>query len=191
MEERDGRNGWKGRGCLAAMAVAGLAVGPTVAGGGENAPNVRLTHNTQRFAVARALGGALQRLDGPECQTLLDEFADASGRPLRVALETTGLSAPEYLRRVFFYDGPERLCGNSGLAVTTPGSRAVFICGSRFVREMSSNGRHAEAAIIHEMLHSLGLGENPPSSDYINMRVLVRCGQQRGVNAKAVATARP
>jgi hypothetical protein len=28
------------------------------------------------------------------------------------------------------------------------------------------------------MLHSLGLGENPPTSDHITARVLARCGAQ-------------
>jgi hypothetical protein len=30
--------------------------------------------------------------------------------------------------------------------------------------------------IIHEILHSLGLGENPPSSDEITKQVAARCG---------------
>ena len=35
---------------------------------------------------------------------------------------------------------------------------------------------YAEAVIIHETLHSLGLGENPPSSQAITHRVLQQCG---------------
>jgi hypothetical protein len=42
---------------------------------------------------------------------------------------------------------------------------------------MSRNSRHAEALVIHEMLHSLGLGENPPPSDEITARVRARCGE--------------
>jgi hypothetical protein len=33
----------------------------------------------------------------------------------------------------------------------------------------------AEAYVIHEMLHSLGLGENPPSSLAITAKVMSRC----------------
>jgi hypothetical protein len=33
-----------------------------------------------------------------------------------------------------------------------------------------------ENTLIHEMLHSLGLGENPPSSGEINGQVMRRCG---------------
>jgi hypothetical protein len=31
--------------------------------------------------------------------------------------------------------------------------------------------------VIHEMLHSLGLGENPPSSREITKQVTARCGR--------------
>jgi len=34
-----------------------------------------------------------------------------------------------------------------------------------------------QATIIHEMLHSLGLGENPPAPRYITDRVKQRCWQ--------------
>jgi hypothetical protein len=33
-----------------------------------------------------------------------------------------------------------------------------------------------EILLIHEFLHTLGLGENPPTSDAITQRVAVRCG---------------
>ncbi len=38
----------------------------------------------------------------------------------------------------------------------------MLVCGPRLERQMTRNTRHAEATIIHEMLHSLGLRENPP-----------------------------
>jgi hypothetical protein len=34
----------------------------------------------------------------------------------------------------------------------------------------------AESIVIHEMLHTLGLGENPPSSQEITQQVKRRCG---------------
>jgi hypothetical protein len=173
MEDREGRRRVAHRASIAAALVAVGAV--TTAG---DAPNVRLVHNSERFAVARALDAAAHRLGRQGCQALLDEFADTSGRPLRASLEEVGLSAPEYLGRIFFYDAPARLCGTSALALTTPGSRAILVCGPRFAREMRGNARQAEATIIHEALHSLGLGENPPSSDHISERVLARCGER-------------
>lgn len=144
---------------------------------GGPATNARLIHSGERWALARAIKGAARQLAEPRCQELFDEFVDASGQPLRMALDAEGVSGPQYLARVFFYDAPTAHCGSSNLVITTPGSRAVFVCGRRFAREMTSNTRYAEATIIHEMLHSLGLGENPPSSDYITSRVMARCGQ--------------
>jgi hypothetical protein len=173
-----GRERERGRGRRAAIAAALLALAPAATRAGADASNVRLVHNSQRFAVARALDGAARTFGDPECQALLDEFKDASGRPLRAALEESGRSAPEYLRWVFFYDAPPRLCGTSALAVTRPQSRAIFVCGSRFVRQAQSNSRHAEAVLIHEALHSLGLGENPPSTDEITRRIRARCGRR-------------
>jgi threonine dehydrogenase-like Zn-dependent dehydrogenase len=155
------------------MALAVL--GPAVVWAGDDAGNVRLVHNMERFAVARALGGAARTLGRAECQAVLDEFTDTSGRPLRVALEASGVSAPEYLSRIFFYDAPPSACRSSELAVTMPGSRAILVCGSRFARQMGRSSRHAEAILIHEALHSLGLGENPPSSDEITERIRARC----------------
>src|SRR5260221_42086 len=107
--ERGGR--WGRR---ALIASAALALGPAVAPAGDDAPNVRLINNSERFAVVRALGGAARALGHLECQALLDEFADGSGRPLRSALQASGMTAPEYLGGGFFYDSPTPLSGGSG-----------------------------------------------------------------------------
>jgi hypothetical protein len=155
--------------------------------GGDGFTNVRLNNSQHRFAVGLALDGAARQLDDPECLALLDEFEDAEGRPLRASLEASGLGASAYLGRLLFYDAPPPACGTANLAITTPRSRVIFICGSRVVREMKSRSRHVEAILIHEMLHSLGLGENPPSSDHITSRVRVRCG----LPGKASAPKRP
>jgi len=170
----------KGRhraGC-ASIAAAALSLSPAVAPSADEASNVRLVHNSERFAVARALESVARNLARPECQALLDEFQDASGRPLRAALEASGRSAPEHLGRLFFYDAPPSFCRTSTLAATVPGSRAIFVCGARFVRQMRTNPRHAEATLLHEVLHSLGLGENPPSPDSITERVRERCEER-------------
>ena len=42
-------------------------------------------------------------------------------------------------------------------------------------RPTATNPTYVEALVIHEMMHTLGLGENPPSSLEINARVLKRC----------------
>jgi hypothetical protein len=159
-----------------------LLVLATVAAPGEpesDGTTARLTRRDERFAVARAIHGATRQLEDAGCQALLDEFRDADGRPLRAAVEAQGLVPEQYLGRVFFYDAPAAACSTSNLAMTVPGNRAVFVCGGRFVRQMKRDSASAEAIIIHEWLHTLGLGENPPSSDEITARVRARCGQAR------------
>lgn len=149
-----------------------LAAEPTTVSG-----TARLSLAGHRFAVARAVEAATGQLADERCQALLDEFADAEGRSLRSVLAALGLGVQDYAKQVFFYDAPEWACRGGNLAVTKPGNRAVFVCGARFQKEMSKNSRNAEAIVIHELLHSLGLGENPPSSDHITSRVRSRCGR--------------
>jgi len=63
-------------------------------------------------------------------------------------------------------------CRPAVAAATTRGRHVVLICADRFVRTCWPDG---EVTLIHEMLHSLGLGENPPTSLKISRRVRMRC----------------
>ena len=65
---------------------------------------------------------------------------------------------------------------------TVPGVPRVFVCpaapagaNSRLSRMEFQSGSLVEAMVIHEMLHTLGLGENPPSTFEITARVRGRC----------------
>jgi hypothetical protein len=83
----------------------------------------------------------------------------------------------EHLARLRIHDGEipkgSRRCASPGAAAFTSGGAAVFVCGTNF----HSRGRtFRENALIHEMLHTLGLRENPPSSAEISRRVAERCG---------------
>jgi hypothetical protein len=57
----------------------------------------------------------------------------------------------------------------------------VFVCPaerearSRLARLEFQGGSLAEAMVIHEMLHTLGLGENPPTPFEITERIRARC----------------
>jgi len=66
---------------------------------------------------------------------------------------------------------------NGPLAFTSPGSRLVFVCSRKFADLTFGDWDLARAVVIHEALHSLGLGENPPSSLEITARVRARCGR--------------
>ena len=61
------------------------------------------------------------------------------------------------------------------MALTTPGSRVVRVCGRRFWEAQARNPERAELVVLHEALHTLGLGENPPDSLEITRRVGARC----------------
>jgi hypothetical protein len=127
-------------------------------------------------AVERARAGATRKLQDQECQKLLDDFRDGEGRPLRHNLESWGMSAAEYVQTIPFVRGSShRLClrGNVAL-VTTPGFPRVYVCSPFAAIQVSEPGL-AETMLIHEMLHTLGLGENPPSSLEITKQVQRRC----------------
>src|SRR5262249_44436937 len=77
-----------------------------------------------------------------------------------------------------FYNGDGKpLCERRQVGVvafTAPRSRVVYICPG-YALFYRHDPDEAEAGLIHEALHSLGLGENPPSSRYIQVRVRARC----------------
>jgi hypothetical protein len=127
-------------------------------------------------AVNRAKARVTKKLQQPECQRVLSDFKDSEGRPLQRNLEKWGVSPAEYLEMIPFLDG-----SSSGLCrwgkvdfVSTPGVPRVFVCAPFAVTQLRDPGT-AEAEVIHEMLHTLGLGENPPTSAEITSRVKGRC----------------
>jgi hypothetical protein len=135
-------------------------------------------------ALERARAGAARRLGRPECQKVLSDFTDAEGRTLLQNLETWQLGAPDYLHVLSFADGSSiRNCQKTSVQLaTTPGLQTVYVCpagvavaGSRFRQTEIRNSSLAEFMVIHEMLHTLGLGENPPSTFEITERVKERC----------------
>jgi hypothetical protein len=79
---------------------------------------------------------------------------------------------------VFIDESRHRLCLGTSLAFTTPGSRVVRVCSNELLRQSLTRNQLA-AMVIHEVLHTLGLPENPPSSREITRRVLARCGNMR------------
>jgi hypothetical protein len=102
---------------------------------------------------------------------MLSEFVDERGQPLAARLETLRLSLRDYLHAVYFVDG-RRLRSCSGpVAVTMPGSRVVYLCDG-LTRQGTSE---TWVTVIHEVLHSLGLAENPPTPAFISHRVRTHC----------------
>lgn len=131
------------------------------------------------MVVRDALDGAIRRLARPECQRLFGEFTDRDGVSLASKLDALGETAAGHLSATYFADG-DRLpaCANdaSNVAFTAPGSHVVYICSTRFGERFARKTIGAEILIIHELLHTLGLGENPPTSAQITDRVRAQCG---------------
>ena len=139
----------------------------------------RMPPGAQHTALRRAVMGARQRLARPECQKVFSEFKDASGRPLQENLDALEQTAASYLGLIVFADGARlRRCQDPNIfAMTDQGSRVVYVCGRQFAFVDGNNPSQTEAFLIHEELHSLGLGENPPSPKEITARVLAMCHQ--------------
>jgi hypothetical protein len=140
-------------------------------------PNVDIRDVYTSDAAKRALRGASQWLARPKCQSLFSEFKDQRGVPLPAKLRELGTDPVGYLRLVLFRDGAGSLaCKRHGvLAFTTPGSRVIYLCGRDFERAWRRNRREVQATVIHELLHSLGLRENPPTPHQITYRVQQLC----------------
>jgi hypothetical protein len=118
--------------------------------------------------------GARERLGHPECQAVLADFESVNGGRLDLVLRATGRTAQEQLDLLVLESGLGRYgCSRGQLAFTRVGSPVVSICLWPFTLLPR---REQEAVLIHEMLHSLGLGENPPESAAITAQVLRRCG---------------
>lgn len=138
------------------------------------AATVSRTHDGELVAsIERAVRGARRRLGRQTCAAVTADFVDASGRSLAEVSAAFGRSPAESLSRVIFRDGRDSAtCRTSpAAAFTGPGSRVVFVCPA-FLRLRRAA---AELVIIHELLHTLGLGELPPTSNQIDRAVAVRC----------------
>jgi hypothetical protein len=129
------------------------------------------------FDDATAL--ASRKLENPACLAVLSDFRDAAGRPLAERLLGTGLTAREYFESLDFRNGAhEDTCQRSGIdAFTNVGRRSVFVCGDGCFGHRRRDVSRGSNVLIHEMLHTLGLGEDLPSSLEITSRVAGRCGR--------------
>jgi hypothetical protein len=122
---------------------------------------------------------ASARLADPRCQQVFSDFRDREGHTLQEKLASLGSTGQEYLEQIQFYESSRNAnCEWSQvLATTSPGSHVVYLCGLKLAKWTLRDPDYAVAVIIHEELHSLGLGEDPPSSEEITYQVNVRCAK--------------
>jgi hypothetical protein len=159
---------------VSAVVPAGAAKKPPSA----SKPRVKIPGNSA-FYVEWAVVRAGQRLAGERCLALLSEFErEADGQPLAVALEARGVTLEQHLATLEFLDGTwDRACrtGNAFAGLVRSGDNRVFVCPKQFRDLAVDDPVAAEVVIIHEVLHTLGLGENPPTGAAITARVKRRC----------------
>lgn len=153
----------------ASLTALAISPGPVFFGFGDNAT---------RWAVERAAEGAAARLAGGECQKVLSDFTDALGEKLSARLEASGTTPGDAFDLLRFYDdrGASQCRAGETLAFTQVGSRLIRICGRQFKDRFARDPAMVEIIVIHEFLHALGLGENPPTSAAITAQVTARCG---------------
>lgn len=133
-----------------------------------------------QFYVGLAINGASRRIDDRQCQAVFADYKDGDGSTLWAKLDAAQKTPAQFLEQLWFVDASDGVACQSDTmmaAFTTPGSRVIYVCGSRFAdRAYSLQGLNGEMIIIHELLHSLGLRENPPTSAQITSHVTTRCG---------------
>ena len=132
--------------------------------------------------VEESLLGAMRRLSWRECQQVFEDFGDRAGDALTMNLEAIAQSPADVLAGLYFVEGDDTTQCRTNQAVVAfakPGSRVIHVCGHRFLQfAVKTNG--GEILLIHELLHALGLGENPPTSSRITNAVMKRCGCSTG-----------
>ncbi|MGH9399989.1 MAG: hypothetical protein ACRD00_06450, partial [Thermoanaerobaculia bacterium] len=113
-----------------------------------------------------------------ECRQVFSDFLAKDGHTMQHNLDAKGESPRGYLRWLIFQNASaEGACRRTDVvAATTPGSRIILVCAKRFVEAQFLSRGYAATLVIHEELHSLGLGEDPPSSREITLKVIARCG---------------
>lgn len=162
----------------------GIADAQTGADRRNDARRVRLPAGAGA-SVYRAVHAMKRRLGNEPCRLLLEDFSSrASGRPLGESLASQGRTLEQHVDSLTFTDGSNsRGCASpSILAYTRVDGDTVHVCAGQFVRATRSDPEFAEILLIHEVLHTLGLGENPPSSAQITAQVGERCGTWAGAS---------
>lgn len=161
---------------MAAVVAALLAwPGPAVAAKKTPVGARNYADGLGRAWVQSAVESAVPKLHEASCRRLFEDFSDRDGIPLARKLQDLGVTPEEYLTRwIWFMEGNQQpQCRDRNItAFTETGARVIYVCSSRIAANHISDG---DIIVIHEMLHSLGLGENPPSAKEISERVIARC----------------
>jgi peptidoglycan hydrolase-like protein with peptidoglycan-binding domain len=127
--------------------------------------------------VAAAVADAGRRLERQPCALVLSDFVDSrTGATLAENLAAKARTASEHVDSLRFLGapGPRPFGGRRVFAFTVPASPVVYLCRDDLLR-IQNQERLLTAVVIHEVLHTLGLREDAPTSVAITEQVLARC----------------
>ena len=136
---------------LAVLVMGGIDADLRPLAAGQGARYRRLVGvKGEDLEVKWAVLGAQRRLAGAPCRKVFEDFTDASGRTLQQNLDALDLTPADYLDQIVFYDGIDLGACRSQhvIAVTMPGSRAVFVCGWSFSSRRATTPSSARARSI-------------------------------------------
>jgi len=138
---------------------------------------IRIPDPVARDAAITALESAAARFQKSDCLKVLTDFQTINGFTPAEQLAAWEIDIQTYLTMVTFIDDSRhRLCEKGGMFFTSPGSRVVRVCVEKFKLIRHHSRGYLAALFVHEFLHTLGVGESPPSSEEITARVMTRCG---------------
>jgi hypothetical protein len=119
---------------------------------------------------ARAL--AVERLGTEACRAMFEELHDFTGRPAARRLADGERSPSSHFVRLRFVERRDGPCAQGGrvAAWSSPGDPLVRVCPRVFAAVAGQDRGEAAAILIHEALHTLGVGEDAakqPLTDYV------------------------
>jgi hypothetical protein len=137
-----------------------------------------ITDSRLKEAVNKSITAAAEKLEDADCHAVLGDFKIGdTGKTPQDTLDGHGVSAKTYVTTWMRYrngSGYTTCQDSKNYFFTSPGSRFVYAC-KQFSSVGNTNSSLGGDLVIHEMLHSLGLGENPPVAAEITQKVKDRC----------------
>jgi hypothetical protein len=112
-------------------------------------------------AVDPARSLAAERLGTDACRGIFEELPDFTGRPAARRLEAGERSPSAHFARLRFLESTEGPCREDAAAAwSVAGDPRVRVCPRTFGAVAARDRREAAAILIHEALHTLGVGED-------------------------------
>jgi hypothetical protein len=162
-----------------ALAIAGGALGTNAAGAGTEAElaafaTTLVPRGPAGLAIGPARALAAERLGSSACREIFEVLPDFTGRPVARRLEAGERSPSSHFSRLSFIVTTAGPCARNGVAAwSVAGEPCVRVCPHAFIETARRDRGEAAAILIHEALHTLGVGEEAapePLTDFVRHR---------------------